>query len=144
MVEGGDFYRDMHAEQRAGLTAPEGYERYFDWERLRDEVLVPVREQRQVLRYRRYDWPNGALADWVEQSMPDVVIVEGIYTLRPHLRDLIDVEVFVRTDHKTRMQRQVVRGENSQEWIRRWIAAEDFYVAHAEPWQAAQFLVLGD
>ena len=37
-----DFYRDMPEVDRLALSASEGISRYFDWERLRAEALVPL------------------------------------------------------------------------------------------------------
>jgi phosphoribulokinase len=75
--------------------------------------------------------------------MPDVVIVEGVYTLRPQLRDLVDVKVYVDADEDTRIRRQVERSQNTNEWIKRWVAAEDYYAATVKPWQYADVLVDG-
>jgi uridine kinase len=119
IVEGDDFYRDMPEPERAALDAAGGYERYFDWERLRAQVLTPARVGDDVLRYQRYDWGSEQLGRWVEMPMPDVVVVEGIYTLRPQLLGLLDVKIYVWTGEDTRMDRQIARGENSSDWITR-------------------------
>jgi uridine kinase len=144
IVEGDDFYRDMPGSERAALDATGGYERYFDWERLRAQVLTPARAGDDVLRYQRYDWGSGRLGRWVEMPMPDVVVVEGVYTLRPQLLGLLDVKIYVRTGEDTRMDRQVARGENSSDWITRWVAAEDFYVAVCQPWRYADLVIDGE
>lgn len=145
VVEGDDFYRDLPDDERAALDPAAGVEQYFDWQRLRREVLEPVRRGDAVLRYQRYDWVRATMGDWVEQPMPDVVVVvvEGVYTLRPQLRDLIDVAVWVETSEETRLRRQVERGENDDVWIRRWVAAEDHYVATRDPRSAAVLHVEG-
>lgn len=143
IVEGDDFYSDLPDQEKAALTPEEGVDKYFDWPRLRREVLMPVANGAEVLRYQRYDWDNQKMGEWVEVPMPDVVIVEGIYTLRPELCDLVDVKVYVDADEATRTRRQEERGENSNEWIRRWIAAEDFYVAQRGPQKVANLLVHG-
>lgn len=83
------------------------------------------------------------MGSWTEQPMPGVVIVEGIYTLRPQLVDLLDVTVWVETPEKTRLQRQLARGENSGEQIARWVAAEDHYVASCDPRSVAALHVEG-
>lgn len=143
VVEGDDFYRDLPDDERAALDPAAGVEQYFDWQRLRREVLEPVRRGDAVLRYQRYDWDRATMGDWVEQPMPDVVVVEGVYTLRPQLRDLIDVAVWVETSEETRLRRQAERGENDDVWIRRWVAAEDHYVATHDPRSAAVLHVEG-
>ena len=43
VVASDEFYRDMPAERRWTLTAAEGVDQYFDWQRLRREVLEPLR-----------------------------------------------------------------------------------------------------
>jgi uridine kinase len=144
IVEGDDFYRDMPEPERAALDAAGGYERYFDWERLRAQVLTPARAGDGVLRYQRYDWATERLGRWVEVPMPDVLVVEGVYTLRPQLLALLDVKVYVRTGEDTRMDRQIARGQNSSDWITRWVAAEDFYVAVYQPWRNADLVVAGE
>lgn len=144
VVEGDDFYRDMPDEERVKLSPSEGFEQYFDWQRLAKEVLLPVRAGESVLRYQRYDWGNARMGDWVESPMPDIVIVEGVYTLRPTLRDLSDVKVYVEAGAEVRLKRHIDRAENSNEWINRWVAAEDFYVAEHDPKSAADVVFEGN
>jgi phosphoribulokinase len=144
VVEGDDFYRDLTDDDRAALDAASGYDRYFDWQRLREQVLLPVRQGRPVLRYRRYDWEHGRLGDWVERPMPPVVVLEGVYTLRPQLADLVDLKVFVTTGEATRRRRQVDRGENPHAWIDRWMAAEDHYARLVHPERTADLVVPGE
>jgi uridine kinase len=91
IVEGDDFYRVMDEDERAALRPDTGYDRYFDSERLRDEVLVPLRA-RDPARYRRFDWDaakrHGLTTTVVEVKPHGVVIVEGVYCNRPELSEL--------------------------------------------------------
>ena len=144
IIAGDDFYADMPDAERAALDAAAGYERYFDWQRLRAQVLIPARAGDGVLRYQRYDWGSQRLGPWVEMPMPDVVVVEGVYTLRPQLLGLLDVKVYVRAAEHARMDRQIARGQNSSDWIARWVAAEDFYIAACQPWRNADLVVDGE
>lgn len=50
VVEGDDFYRDMSDTERIKLTPEEGYELYFDWQRLKSEVLEPIHGGQDSLR----------------------------------------------------------------------------------------------
>jgi uridine kinase len=144
IVQGDDFYADVPETERAALDAAGGYERYFDWERLRSQVLMPARAGDRVLRYQRYDWASERLGPWVEVPMPDVVVVEGVYMLRPQLLGLLDVKIYVRAGEDTRIDRQIARAENSPDWITRWVAAEDFYVAACQPWRNADLVINGE
>lgn len=144
IVEGDDFYSETSDTEKALMSAKEGYENYFDWRRLKSEVLSSVSDKDSALRYRRYDWNAGAIGEWIEISMPEVVIVEGIYTLRPELRDGFDLTIFVLTSEHARLQRQESRGENSKPWINRWIAAEDYYVSREGSWEWVDLLLEGE
>jgi uridine kinase len=144
VVAGDDFYRDMDSGARAALSPESGVERYFDWQRLRREVLEPVRRGDPTLRFPRYDWALATMGGWVDVPMPDVVVVEGVYTLRPELVDLVDVPVWVEAPEATRLRRQLERGESSSEWRRRWLAAENHYVATDDPRSRAVLRVPGE
>ena len=144
IVQGDDFYSDIPAGEKALLGPGEGYEGFFDWRRLNSEVLASIRDRASVLHYQQYDWDSEALGEWFELSMPEVVIVEGIYTLRPELRDAFDVTVFIQASAETRVKRQTSRAENSRFWIEQWMAAEEFYVANKGPWEWVDFVVDGE
>jgi len=96
VVAGDDFYRDIPEVQRWSLTATHGVEEYFDWQRLRHEVLEPLRAGRPA-RYHPFSWlPGGCLDDRMVTVVPTpIIILEGVYTGRPQLRDLIDLAVLV-------------------------------------------------
>jgi uridine kinase len=144
IVEGDDFYNNTPDDVKALLSPEEGYEEYFDWRRLKAEVLQSVRDQTPNLRYQRYDWDIAAMGEWIEIPMPEVIIVEGVYVLRPELREYFDVAAFVRTSEPMRLQRQVSRGQNSGVWISRWFAAEDFYVSREKPWEWVDVSLAGE
>lgn len=144
VVEGDDFYRAMSPSERALLSPSQGYELYFDWERLRDQVLVPVSQGDPTLKYQRYKWSEQRLGEWVEHSMPPAVVVEGVYTLRPTLRAFIDIGIFVRASPAVRMRRLHEREGNSAEWIARWVAAEGYYIETVKPMAVADIVVDGE
>ncbi|MEV6197181.1 AAA family ATPase [Streptomyces sp. NPDC051920] len=146
VVHGDDFYRPMDADERAALTPAEGYERYFDWQRLRDEVLTPLATGHDAY-YRRYDWPTGSLAtDEARAVVCDgIVIVEGVYTARPELVDHYDIVVYVDTPPDESMRRLRARGDDHGpvDWEARWRLAEEHYLATARPRDRAHLVVQG-
>lgn len=144
IVHGDDFYSDLPESEKALLSPQQGCKSYFDWRRLQFEVLTMAEGPNVTLRYQRYDWNEAILGDWIDVAMPDVVIVEGVYTLRRELREYYDVTVFVQTVDATRLQRQHSRNENTHDWIRRWAAAEDFYFSREHPWESTDIVVDGD
>jgi uridine kinase len=63
--------------------------------------------------------------------------------LRRELRHVFDITVYVRTTPATRRARLHARGENDPQWIRRWMAAEQWYERHHQPRQCAHFVIRG-
>ncbi|HEV2374607.1 MAG TPA: hypothetical protein VGS19_20905 [Streptosporangiaceae bacterium] len=141
VVHGDDFYRVMPDAERLLLDAEQGYGQYFDWERLRDQVLAPLRAGRPAC-YQQYDWAIGALGQWLTVPPSGVVIVEGVYSMRPELSSLYDFTVFVETPREVCSQRCRARG-NTSDWINRWRAAEDHYLHTARPRDLADLVVAG-
>lgn len=137
-----DFYRPMPDRERERLDAEQGYHRYFDWERLRDQVLVPLRDDRAA-RYQRYDWTTGRLGDWCEIAPGAVVIVEGVYSARPELAPYYHFTAYVDAPRDLCLRRVRARGENPEEWITRWRAAEDHYLHTTWPQTRVRLLVRG-
>ncbi|MFJ4094139.1 uridine kinase [Kitasatospora sp. NPDC089913] len=137
-----DFYRPMPDHEREQLDAEQGYHRYFDWERLRDQVLIPLRDG-QAARYQIYDWTTGQLGAWREIASGTVVIVEGVYSTRPELARYYHFTAYVDTPRDVCLQRVRARGENPEAWIERWRAAEDYYLHTAWPQSRAKLLVRG-
>lgn len=147
VVHGDDFYRPMDPEERAGLEPQEGYHRYFDWQRLREEVLVPLAAARDAA-YRRYDWATGALSPDESHgvSASGVVVVEGVYTARPELADYYDLIVYVDTPREESMRRLRERADDHGpiDWESRWRLAEEHYLALTRPRERAHLVVCGN
>jgi uridine kinase len=142
VVHGDDFYRPMPVPDREQLDAEQGYHCYFDWQRLRDEVLTPLRAGRPA-RYRSFDWATGELGDSHEIGPGPTVIVEGVYAARPELAPYYDLTAFVDTPREICLRRVRARGQDSAEWIARWRAAEDFYLRTTNPPSRLQVVVRG-
>jgi uridine kinase len=136
-----DFYRHLSAEEQA-LGLQEGYRRYFDWERVLREVLIPLRDGSGV-HYRRYDWVSKSLAEWRDVEPREVVLVEGVYSTRPELRPYFGATVYVSTPRETRLARLAERGYPDQTWVEHWMAVEDWYVQREKPATHAQLVVRG-
>ncbi len=141
IIEGDDFYADIDDAERAELEAEEGYRHYFDWRRLRNEVLIPLSLGRPA-RYRPWDWSSGTgFGDEIKVKPGSVVIVEGIYMLRPQLLGYWDLMIWVDAPARLRHDRQLARNENSLEWIERWTAAEKWYIKNLEPRKIADLVI---
>ncbi len=138
-----DFYRDIADAERRALTPTEGVERYFDWERLRAEALVPLRAG-CAARFRVYDWASGGgLGETLKLSPESIVVVEGVYSARPELADLVDVTILVESGVVERLRRRRER-HDALEWEVRWDAAETVYFRDVRPRHTFDHIVSGE
>ena len=141
VVKHDDFYFPSHQRenQQAKIIG-----RDFDWERLRDQVLTPIKEGRSA-HYQRYDWETDSLAEWHTISASDAVLVEGIYTIRRELTHLYDLKIWVECPRTIRLARGIARdGEQARTiWEQDWMPKEDDYVKTHLPRENADLLVNG-
>jgi uridine kinase len=137
-----DFYRVLEEKIRATFDPVQGYYRYFDWERLEAQVLLPL-SKGEVAHYQRYDWGKEELLETIEVTPTGIVIVEGVYSTRPELRQYYDLCVWVDTSESERSRRQMDRGENTGEWIGRWAASEKFYAANFQESLSQSLIISG-
>jgi len=141
VVKHDDFYLPSHQRenQQVGVIG-----RDFDWERLRDQVLTPIREGRSA-HYQRYDWETDVLAEWRTISASDVVLVEGVYTMRCELTHLYDLKIWVECPRAIRLARGIARdGEQARTiWEEDWMPKEDDYVKTHLPQESADLLMNG-
>jgi uridine kinase len=96
---------------------------------LTEQVLEPLLNGRPA-KYRRYDWEQGAYAEWVAVEAHPVLIVEGCASgslvAAPYLSLLIWIDAPV----DVRMDRGITRdGETFRPHWQRWAGQEDVHFA---------------
>jgi uridine kinase len=133
---------DFFSSNRTGdewdaCTAAEKADLAIDWQRLRAAALEPLRAGREAswhpFDFAGYDYATGSgLATELVTRQPTIVLViDGLYSCRPELGDLIDFCIFVEAPPEVRRQRHNERERRDEaEWHRRWDEAEDYYFAH--------------
>ena len=141
VVSGDDFYRPASDDERRSWSPEEGVRKYFDWERLEQEVLGPLSRTGRC-RYQRYDWSSGKLSEAMQLPNAHVVLVEGVYSFRPELRRYYDFSIMVTTPAAERLRRWKERGD-PEEQIKRWNASEELYFESTHPEEAAEMIVQG-
>lgn len=117
----------------------------FDWQRLRDEILTPLRSGRTA-SYARYDWTADANAEIHEVCPKGVVLIEGVGTCRNELSGFYDLRVWVDCPAGERLRRGIARdGESSRaQWEQDWMPSEERYAAEHVPDQKADLLISGE
>ncbi|MBX2823750.1 MAG: hypothetical protein KTR33_03410 [Gammaproteobacteria bacterium] len=135
VISGDDFYaggslavwRSRSAEDNANLV--------IDWQKEID-VLSTLRATGQAT-WHAFDWQSD---QWDSDAPPfsatesvcrssRVVLLEGVYSARRELIDVVDLRVLLQVEHETRLQQLHQRDGNVRdaEWARLWNEAEDLY-----------------
>lgn len=137
VVDGDDFYAGGSGETWDAMTAVEKVAHVIDWRRQRP-VLEALRRG-EAASYQPYDWDddaNDGLAPHVVAVEPaPVVILDGVYSARPELADLLDLRVLLDTDDEVRRAQLLARQGDlyRAEWEARWAEAELHYFGTVMP-----------
>jgi uridine kinase len=137
VLEGDDFYRNtlpgLTPGQREAMSDAAVVDAVIDWERLRDDALLPLRAGQSVT-FQPYDWDadDGRLAPPKRIPAADMIIVEGVYAARPELADLVDLAVYLGVDPQVRAHR-CPASENDPGWARFWERGDAYYFSAIRP-----------
>lgn len=144
------FAAQLTAAEWDARSAAERARDVLDWRRLR--VVLEALRQGQPAHWYPFDFAAGERADGsypmsttpVEREPAPLIIVEGAYSTRPEVGDLIDLTVLVDAPIAIRHERLAARESRAfiEAWHRRWDDAERFYFTHVRP--ASSFTVIID
>jgi len=146
VIEGDDFYSGGDAAQWDAMSADEKVAHCMDWRRQRP-VLESLRRG-EAATWHPYDWEvftDQLSATSITCPAAQVIMLEGAYSARPELADLLDLRVLLDTEDGERRRRLRDRegDEYLSDWERRWSEAEDHYFGTVMPASAFD-LVLHD
>lgn len=137
IVDGDDFYAGGSGETWDAMTAEQKAAHVIDWGRQRP-VLEALRRG-EGAAYHPYDWDDDGNDGWaphlVTVEPAPVVILDGAYSARPELADLLDLRVLLCIDDDVRRAQLLARqGEHyRREWEARWSEAELHYFGAVMP-----------
>ncbi|MBI5033845.1 MAG: uridine kinase [Chloroflexi bacterium] len=147
------FHRPRAERYRRGKDSPEGY--YydsFDYNALRANLLGPLGlngsrwHRRATFDYRT----DSSIDSTGEQAAPDAILLfDGVFLLRPELRDLWDFSIFLHVDFKIAIARAVARdladGRTSDEisarYRNRYVPGQQLYFGSAYPQSNANSII---
>lgn len=140
VVEGDDFY--------AGGTGIDGdppqsrAARCIDWQAQR-RVLAALRAG-QGTSYHAFDWDafDGSCSAHPTTVAPaPILLLEGVYSARPELHDLVDLRILLTLPDAVRLARLIAREGEIGPWETQWHEAEDWYFANAAPPSAFDLVI---
>ena len=142
LIQSDDFYAaHIPGAEWAKRSPAEKARDCVDWQRLRAEAIAPLLA-RKPARWHPFDFenlrPDGTYplhADYVERQPAEVIILDGAYSSRPELADVIDLSVLVDVPVNIRHQRLSGRepAEFLESWHARWDASEAYYFTYVRP-----------
>lgn len=100
----------------------------FDWERLRDQLLIPLAKNKEG-KYQRYDIKSDTLKEWIRVPIGGVVLIEGIYSMRREIFEYYDYRIFVECDDDERISRFNERNRGKVDVDEALLLNENKYVA---------------
>ena len=139
VVVADDFYAGRRDEDWLSHSPRDRVDKVLDWRRLRSEALEPLLARRPATWHPLDFEPGVGWIGWKRETVTvepaDVVLVDGAYSARPELSDLIDLVVLIEAPEAIRRSRLRDReGEHViQSWHSLWDAAEDIYFSEIRP-----------
>jgi uridine kinase len=144
IVESDDFFAAEITDAEWDAMGPrERAANAIDWRRLRREALEPLLAGKPA-SWHPFDFEAGTLPDGtypmadkaVTRRAASVIVLEGAYSCRPEISDLIGLCVLVDLPPSERHRRIGLREEDGafvDAWHARWDIAEDYYFRHVRP-----------
>lgn len=146
------FHHPRAHRQRRGPLSAEGYYRdCFDYASLRHLLLEPFRSgaAQVVLSAHDLRTDSAVAAEPVDVEPRAVLVVDGVFLLRPELRHLWDISIYLHVDPDVTLARARLRdldlfGSESELDLRyrtRYLPGQELYRSQADPAGAATLVV---
>jgi uridine kinase len=139
IVLGDDFYSGGNDDKWLGYSPKVKADKVIDWRRMRKEVLEPLLKGCSASWHPLDFKPGVGWVGWKEKTITlepaRVIILDGSYSARPELADIVDLSVLVEATDDSCRQRLIAR-EGSvfmERWHKIWDSAEDFYFSKIRP-----------
>ena len=127
IIQMDDFYLtpSMRTEERR--NEPGGN---VDYLRFAKEVL-PYVKGKNPFKYGKYQVETDSIIDEIEIKNPEIVLIEGAYSMRPEFREYYDLKVFSNASRELQIERLTKReGEYVKEYINLWMPLENKYIKY--------------
>jgi uridine kinase len=143
------FHNPRKIRYRRGRDSPEGY--YFDsfnHEVLKKQLLDPLRSGDLRVRLKAFDYTvDEAVESPFVEAQPDTILVfDGVFSLRPELRDYWNHSIYLYVDEAESLRRGAARNPGDEEEAKhryevRYIAGQRLYHNEADPLKHASIVI---
>jgi uridine kinase len=132
-----DFYAaHIPDHQWDTFSVEERFQRSFDWYRLREDAIKPLRKGKQAVWYA-FDFVSGLRDDgtYGMETEPKtlhpkpIILIDGAFSASPKLGDLVDFTILVNLPVAERHARTAAREDPTflKRWHHLWDPVEDYY-----------------
>lgn len=134
-----DFYSGGNDDKWEGYTPQAKVDEVVDWKRMRTEVLEPLLAGKPAFWHPLDFKPKVGWVGWkaetVSMKPAEVIILDGAYSARPELSDIVNLAVLVESPDEMRRRRLLLREgvEFMEKWHKLWDPAEDYYFTKIRP-----------
>lgn len=99
-----------------------------DYERFLSEVMIPLKNN-QPFSYRPFICRSKTFGENIEVKPGKIMIVEGVYSCHPELKDYFDLHIFLDVSPEEQMRRITERNgeEGARAFREMWIPLEEKY-----------------
>ncbi|AKI97654.1 hypothetical protein [Kosmotoga pacifica] len=139
------FHNPKEMRYRLGAGSPEGYYKdSFNYELLKENLLIPLGE-RGSLKYKTavYDFrtESEVSQSYKEASNDAFLIFDGVFLLRPEIREYWDYSIYVHSDFNVILKRASLRdqylfgssGKVEKRYREKYIPGQKLYLKEAKP-----------
>lgn len=131
-----DFFTGGHNSEWAKKSTNEKIDNVIDWKRIKEEVVKPLKNSKKAT-WHPFNWKTfeGLSPETISAQPKRVVVLDGAFSNRPELRDVVNFSVLVEAPKNLRVGRVKQReGENySYDWHATWQEAMEFYFTRISP-----------
>lgn len=132
-----DFWVGGSNEEWDKKTPKEKAEMAIDWKRIKTEVLEPLLAGKPAT-WSPFDWKagHGLSANKMHSEPKPLIVLDGAYSTRPELQDIINLSVLVEVQDDKKRRARLIERENEaymNDWHARWDVAEDYYFTEVRP-----------
>ncbi len=151
----GDFTAEKKERRAKGYPEAEGlYRKHYAMERLREQLLMPLRQARELpleLQYDVHDLTRdrsgGKRSLALERGA--IVILEGPFLFQAEYFGLYDFRIYLVSDFEHALALALTgltgkaREQRQREFQRRELAAQSLYLRQETPWKRAHLVLRG-
>ncbi|TMV44382.1 hypothetical protein FE783_32500 [Paenibacillus mesophilus] len=136
VIQCDDFFdATITNEEWDSFTVEQKCHRCIDWQRMRNEALLPLLAGKKA-QYRPFSFSsgNGLALHMVTLQPSKIIILDEIYSSLPEMLDVVHLTILVDVLPELRRYRHNSReGTDDVDWHSRWDAVEDYYFSVLRP-----------